>query len=370
MEPEITQILASAVLFLSEAIVLTETESGLEKVIFLNEAFEQLTGYSIAELKGKDLSILRGPETENLAQLVNPQVVEQASPRVMVLYGKDGLPFWDRITRKKVSVGDKVYTVQVHSDVTHQRELRKRFILAQRREAAGHLVSGLAHDFNNLLTAILVYSGLMVPRVKEDSKLQRYLNQVHSSAERGAQLVAELMNLGREDATEPGMVDLRELAETNTDLLKRVLGEDIRFSVVAVPGLDKVRVHPGRIQQILLNLANNSRDAMPGGGELIIELSNVIVPSTATPPRPAPGNYVLVLVKDTGIGMDPETSANIFKPFFSTKRKSEGTGLGLFTVQTIVEQYGGCICVESEKGKGATFKILLPSASHSDAIQL
>ncbi|HKD13108.1 MAG TPA: ATP-binding protein [Candidatus Angelobacter sp.] len=362
MEQEITQVLASAVQFLSEAVVLTETQSGLEKVIFLNEAFGQLTGYSTAELEGKDLSILRGPETENLSQLMNPQGAEQASPLVMVLYRKDGSPFWDRITRKKVSVGEKVYTVHVHSDVTRQRELRKRFILAQRREAAGHLVSGLAHDFNNLLTAILVYSGLLVPKVKEDSKLQRYLNEIRSSAERGAQLVAELMNLGREDTAEPEMVDLRELVEANTDLLKRVLGEDIRLSVVAAPDLHKTRVHRGRIQQILLNLANNSRDAMLSGGELVIQLSNHVVPSTATPPRPAPGNYVLLLVKDTGIGMDRETSANIFKPFFSTKRKGEGTGLGLFTVQTIVEQYGGYICVESEKGKGAAFKVLLPSA--------
>ena len=363
MEPEITEVLASAVRFLSEAVVLTETESGLEKVIFVNEAFQQLTGYSLDDLNGKDLSLLQGPETQNLSQLVHSQAAEQALSLAILLYRKDGSPFWDRISMRKVPVGNKLYTVQVHSDVTRQRELRKRYILAQRREAAGHLVSGLAHDFNNLLTAILVYSGLMVSKVKEDPKLQRYLNEVRNSAERGAQLVAELMNLGREDAAEPDMVDLQELVEENTDLLKRVLGEDIRLSIVAASGLNQARVHPGRIQQILLNLANNSRDAMPKGGELTIQLSNHTVPPTATPPRPAPGDYVLLLVKDTGIGMDSETSANIFKPFFSTKRKGEGTGLGLFTVQTIVEQYGGWICVESEKRKGATFKILLPSAS-------
>jgi two-component system, cell cycle sensor histidine kinase and response regulator CckA len=254
-----------------------------------------------------------------------------------------------------------VFRLQVHSDVTHHKEIEERFILAQKREATSHLMSGLAHDFNNLLTAILVYSGLMAPKVKGDAQLQRYVEEVHNSAQRASQLVAQLLTLGRETG-EPEMVDLHELVEENSDLLKRVLGEDIRLKLEADPNLKEVRAHPGRIQQVLLNLAINARDAMPGGGELLIHLSNQ---SPDDAPPSSPRTYVLLLVRDTGAGMDSETLANIFKPFFSTKGKDEGTGLGLFVVRTIVEQYDGRISVESEPGKGTSFKILLPAVSNA-----
>lgn len=361
MEAEIIEILASALQFLPEAVLLTETEAGLARVIFANQAFEHLTGFSIDELRGRDLTTLLGPETENLDALLHPSGTHEGSMLESVLYRKDGTPFRDRISQRDLRVGKRSYGVQIHSDVTQQSEIEKRFILAQKREATSHLVSGLAHDFNNLLTAILVYCGLMASKVKDDAQLQRYLDEVRGSAEQGAQLVAELMNLGREDVAEAEIVNLHELVEETTQLLKRVLGEDIRLSVEADPELHKVRVHPGRIQQVLLNLGINARDAMPRGGDLLIRLSNQELPPSAVP-GPVAGSYVLLRVSDSGTGMDRETLANIFKPFFSTKGKDKGTGLGLFTAHTIVEQYHGTIDVESEVGKGTTFKILLPAA--------
>jgi len=367
VDREITEVLALGLKFLSEAVLLTETQSGLETVIFVNQAFERLSGYSLEELRERGLMLLRGSETDRqaLRGLLHPSFVAEAAPLDIVLYKKDGTPFRDRVKVSTVETANKQYRVQVHSDVTQQKEIEKRFILAQKREATRHLVSGLVHDFNNLLTAILVYSGLMAPKVKGDAQLQRYVDEVHNSAERGGQLVAQLLNLGRE-ASEPEMVDLRELVEENSDLLKRVLREDILLSIHAGPNLKRVRVHPGRIQQVLLNLAINARDAMPVGGELSIQLSNGEYPASAIHTSSVPRSYVRLSVRDTGVGMDSETLTNIFKPFFTTKSKDKGTGLGLFVVRTIVEQYEGRIDTESEPGKGTTFTILLPAESRAE----
>jgi len=361
MDAEITEVLTSAVQFLSEAVLLTEIQAGLETAIFVNQAFERLTGFSMEDLRGRDLTMLQGPETENLDRLLHPPSAECGSTLEMVLYRKDGTSFRDRVLVRQLRRGEKSYGLQVHVDVTQQTEMEKQFILAQKREATGHLVSGLAHDFNNLLTAILVYCGLIAPRIKDDAQISHYLDEVRGSAEQGAQLVAELMNLGREDVAEPKIVDLRELVEETSQMLKRVVGEDIRLTVVAAPDLHEVRVHPGRIQQVLLNLGINAKDAMSRGGELNIRLNNQEVSSSIVHEL-APGCYVQLLVSDTGTGMNAETLRNIFKPFFSTKGKGKGTGLGLFTARTIVEQYRGRIGVETELGKGTSFSILLPAA--------
>src|SRR5579864_381281 len=357
--PEITEILASAVQLLPEAVLLAEVEDGSETIIFLNQAFEQLTGYSLEDLRGQDSAVLHSPESASLHRLLSAAGGERLS-REAVLCRKDGTRFQDRITESKCRMGRKLYSVQVHADVTQQREIENRFVLAQRRESTSHLVSGLAHDFNNLLTAILVYSGLMAPKLKNNAQLERYMEEIRGAAERGAQVVAELMNLGREDAAEPALLDLGELVAQTSDLLKRVLGEDVLLSTAIEPNLHKVRVHEGRIQQVLLNLGINAKDAMPKGGNFLIRLSNQKAPITETC-LSGPESYVLMEVKDSGTGMDNETCANIFKPFFSTKGKGKGTGLGLFTTRTIIDHYQGRISVESEPGKGTTFKIMLPA---------
>src|SRR5579864_6534712 len=356
--PEITEILASAVQLLPEAVLLAEVEDGSETIIFLNQAFEQLTGYSLEDLRGQDSAVLHSPESASLHRLLSAAGGERLS-REAVLCRKDGTRFQDRITESKCRMGRKLYSVQVHADVTQQREIENRFVLAQRRESTSHLVSGLAHDFNNLLTAILVYSGLMAPKLKNNAQLERYLGEIRAAAERGAQVVAELMNLGREDAAEPEMVDLGELLGHTSDLLKRILGEDVRLNTVIEPNLYKVKVHEGRIQQVLLNLGINAKDAMPNGGEFLVRLSNQEAPSAEVNLSDR-SRCVFIEVSDSGTGMDTETCANIFEPFFSTKGKGKGTGLGLFTARTIIEHYHGRIYVESQPGKGTTFKILLP----------
>ncbi|HEY6347996.1 MAG TPA: ATP-binding protein [Candidatus Angelobacter sp.] len=358
--PEITQLLASALQLMPEAVLVTEVKDGSERIIFLNQAFERLTGYSMDELRGQDPTVLHSLETESLHQLLS-SANSEGLPQETVLHRKDGTRFQDRITVSRWRTGGKLYSVQGHADVTQQREIENQLVLSQKREATGHLVSGLAHDFNNLLTAILVYSGLMAPKLENDAQLERYLGEIRAAAERGAQVVAELMNLGREDAAEPEMVDLGEVLGHTSDLLKRILGEDVRLNTVIEPNLYKAKVHEGRIQQVLLNLGINAKDAMPNGGEFRVGLSN-----QETPPAEVNlsdrSRCVLIEVRDSGTGMDSETCANIFKPFFSTKGKGKGTGLGLFTARTIIEHYHGRICVESQPGKGTTFKILLPAS--------
>lgn len=363
MEREIGEVLVLALKFLPEAVLLVKIETGLESVVFANHAFERLSGYSLEELMDRGLTLLQGPETEipALQRLLRPLSVSAMPQLDVLLYKKNGTPFWDRIKTSQVQTGNGSFQVQIHSDITRNREIEKRFVLAQKREATSHLVSGLAHDFNNLLTAILVYSGLMAAKTKNDPQLQRYANEVHNSAERGGQLVAQLLNLGRDETGGPEVLDLRDLVEQNSDLLKRVLGEEVRLDVQAALDLKKIKAHPGRIQQILLNLAINARHAMPAGGDFVVRLANEGAMVPVKEPASASGSYVLLLVRDTGTGMDRGTLMNIFKPFFSTKGRENGTGLGLFAVRTIVEQYEGSIDVESERGKGTTFKILLPA---------
>lgn len=351
MDLDITAVLALGLRFLPEAALLTETGPDWEEVIFVNQTFERLSGYSLQDLQQQGLLLLQGPGTDRstLQQILDSSQGESVGPFEVLLYKKDSTPFWDRVKITTMETGNRSFRVQVHSDVTVQKETEKRFILAQKREVTSHLVSGVAHDFNNLLTAILVYAGLMAPKVREDAQLKRYVDEVHNSAERGSQLVDQLLNLGREETADPEPVDLSALVEENTDLLRRVLREDMQLSIQTGANVRKVRAHPGEIQRILLNLAINARDAMPHGGELLIQLAN------------EEGNGVLLLVRDNGTGMDGETLAKIFEPFV-TKGKGKGTGLGLFVVRAIVEQYQGRISVESERDKGTTFKILLPAA--------
>lgn len=351
MDLDITAVLALGLRFLPEAALLTETGPHLEEVIFVNQSFEQLTGYSLQDLQQHGLLLLQGSGTDRstLQQILDSSQGGSNGPFDLLLYKKDSTSFWARVKTTTMDIGDRSFRIQVHSDITFQKETEKRFILAQKREVTSHLVSGVAHDFNNLLTAILVYAGLIASKVRGDAQLKRYVDEVHNSAERGSQLVRQLLNLAPVETADPEPVDLRALVEENADLLKRVLREDMQLSIQMGVNLRKVKAHRGEIQRILLNLAINARDAMPHGGDLLIQLAN------------EEENSVLLLVRDNGTGMDSETLAKIFEPFV-TKGKNKGTGLGLFVVRTIVEQYQGRISVESERGKGTTFKILLPAA--------
>ena len=247
-------------------------------------------------------------------------------------------------------------------DVTQHKKTEEQFWLAQKMEAIGRLAGGVAHDFNNLLSVINGYSDLAMHRLSKNHMLQKDLSMIFQAGKKAEALTRQLLAFSRRQVMQPRIIDLNILIDDLEKMLKRLIEEYIQLITQKDPDLGAVKADPTQIEQVLLNLAVNSRDAMPQGGKLIIETSNVLLSSDLVHERVtmAAGPYVLIVVTDTGVGMDEQTMANIFEPFFTTKEKGKGTGLGLSTVYGIIKQSGGYIWVYSEPGKGTTFKIYLP----------
>jgi signal transduction histidine kinase/ActR/RegA family two-component response regulator len=233
---------------------------------------------------------------------------------------------------------------------------------AQKMEAIGILAGGVAHDFNNILTAIMGYSQLLTRRLGPDSPHKDTVKEILNAGSRAAALTSQLLAFSRRQILEPKVLDLNDVVRNMEKMLRRLIGEDVDFLTVLEPELDRVKVDPGQIEQILLNLAVNSRDAMPDGGTLIIETKNAELDKFYADDHleVTPGPYVMVSVSDNGCGMEEEMRSRIFEPFFTTKGAGKGTGLGLSTVFGIIKQSGGHVSVYSEPGQGTTFKIYLP----------
>ena len=229
-------------------------------------------------------------------------------------------------------------------------------------EAIGQLAGGIAHDFNNLLTVILGHSEFLLKREEPRERSRLRIEEIRKAAERGAWLTSQLLAYSRNQILEPAVLQIHTVLEDMDGMLRSVLGEDIALDLVMDANLGWTRVDPGKLQQIVLNLAGNARDSMPQGGRLRLETFNVSVNGQTPCAQPfvAPGEYVALLVRDTGTGMDEETCSRVFEPFFTTKEKGKGTGLGLATVYGIVKQSGGYIWVQSKIGAGSAFQTLLP----------
>jgi PAS domain S-box-containing protein len=249
-------------------------------------------------------------------------------------------------------------------DVTERRRLEDQLRQAQKLEAVGQLAGGVAHDFNNLLTAILGYSNLILDDVAADHPLRHDLEEIRSAGERAASVTRQLLAFSRRQMLQPQIVDINGLIRQLEKLLRGLVSAQIEVVPRLAPDLVPVKADPGSIEQMLVSLAVNARDAMPHGGRLTIETANVTLSpaeSEAIGPMP-PGRYVMLAIGDTGEGMDADTRARIFEPFFTTKEQGRGSGLGLATVYGMIKQNGGYIWVESEPGQGTTFKLYLPPA--------
>ncbi len=247
-------------------------------------------------------------------------------------------------------------------DISERKRLERQLLHSQKMEAVGRLAGGVAHDFNNLLTTILGYSELMLIKLPESSPARADVEEILKAGQRAVGLTRQLLAFSRKQVVEPKVVNLNAVIEEAAKMLRRLIGEDVDLATILDLSLGTVRVDPGQMEQVLMNLAVNSRDAMPRGGRLTLETWNVTIDASASRLHfgAPPGAYVLLAVSDTGTGMDVETRSHLFEPFYTTKEKGKGTGLGLATVYGIVKQSDGYIFVYSEPGKGTTFKIYLP----------
>ena len=284
------------------------------------------------------------------------------SGRTFRIRNRNGQEFWVELSSIPILWGGRGATLNFARDITEQKKLEAQFLQAQKMEAVGRLAGGVAHDFNNLLTVINSHSQLALLELREWDPLRERFDSIQKAGERAANLTRQLLAFSRRQVVEMKVLDLNALLRDLEKMLHRVIGEDIELETSPGAGLGRVKADPGQIEQAILNLVVNARDAMPSGGKLTIETGNEEVDPVFAAKHMGlkPGRYVRLSVSDTGIGMPPEVKERLFEPFFTTKEKGKGTGLGLSTVYGAVKQSGGEIWIYSEPGLGTTVKIYLP----------
>jgi len=278
------------------------------------------------------------------------------------LYRKNRSKMWVSVNARAIYNDGKIVGYEgTNEDITERRMLERQLLQAQRLDAVGQLAGGIAHDFNNLLGVVLGQSELLLRQARPEDPIRRRIDQISQAAQRAVSLTAQLLAFSRQQIMLSVALDLNVVIENLNEMMSRLIGEDIVIVNRLDPALARLKGDPTQIEQIVLNLALNARDAMPRGGTLTVETSNVTVDQVAQRDWGVkPGSYVLLAISDTGVGMDEATMAQIFEPFFTTKEEGKGTGLGLATVYGIVKQSGGHISVSSEPESGTTFQIYFP----------
>jgi two-component system, cell cycle sensor histidine kinase and response regulator CckA len=282
---------------------------------------------------------------------------------------RDGRFVWARVNMSvhRDAQGQCQHFISVIEDITDSRALEAQLRQASKMDAIGQLAAGVAHDFNNLLSVIMGYSEMLVADLPEADPVRADLSEITAAGLRAVELTRQLLAFSRQQVLQPQLVDLGEIVNGMEKMLGRLIGADVELCTTAAPGLARILVDPGQMEQIVMNLSVNSRDAMPGGGKLSIETAEIDLDATfaAEHVGVSPGPHILLTVSDTGAGMDKATLARVFEPFFTTKEVGKGTGLGLATVFGIVRQSGGTIWVDSEPGKGTKFELYFPAADRS-----
>lgn len=341
-----------------------------------NRALVRMLGYSPEELAGMSLREITHPEDveRDGALFEEVRAGSRSSYQQEQRYlTRDGRTIWGQLTVSPVRHpdGSPWFFIGMVEDVTARMQLEAQFHQAQKMEAVGRLAGGVAHDMNNLLCVIAGYTELSLQLLTVEDAVHRSLTQVRAAAERASGLTQQLLAFSRKQLLSPRTVDPNELIRNLDRMLRRLIGEDVEMVTVLDPRVPMVRVDPGQFDQALMNLAVNARDAMPDGGQLVIETQRVTWDRDAgcQPDDPPPGCYAGISVSDSGLGMSPEVRAQIWEPFFTTKPQGKGTGLGLASVYGIVRQSGGYVRVESEQGAGSTFSLYLPAVGKAAPVE-
>ncbi|MBC8252834.1 MAG: response regulator [Ardenticatenia bacterium] len=349
----------------AESVIITDTEGSM---ICVNPAFERMSGYSRSEVAGQNPHILKSGEhdTAFYQELCTTISAGKVWRGRLVNRRKDRSRYTvdTTITPVRGENGRIVNYVSLQREVTHESYLEEQYRQLQKMEAIGQLTAGIAHDFNNLLTVINGFAELLQSRLLASDPGYEMVDKILGAGQRGTELVRQLMTFSRKQPIKSQIVHLNQVVADTEKMLERTIGEHINLTTCLAPDLWPVEVDQAQIEQVIVNLAVNARDAMPHGGKLIVETANVVLDEDYVTGhlQAQPGEHVLLAVSDTGVGMTQEVKAHLFEPFFTTKEHGKGTGLGLATVYGIVKQSRGSIWVYSEEGLGTTFKIYLPRA--------
>ncbi len=347
----------------SESIVMTDTEG---TIVYVNPAFESVSGWTREEALGQNPRILKSGRQDDAFYRTMWETLARGAVWTgrLVNRRKDGTDYEESATISPIrdAAGQIINYVAAQRDVTVESALEEQLHQAQKMDTVGRLAAGVAHDFNNLLGVILGYGELVRDGLSADDPLREDVAHVLKAAERAALSTRQLLALGRKQPRQVRILDLNTVISESAKILSRLVGEKTELEIRLQPALGSVQADAGQIEQVLLNLVLNARDALPEGGRIIIETRREELDGdgTSTQVLIPPGSYVLLTVTDTGSGMDAATQAKIFEPFFTTKETGKGTGLGLSVVYGIVHQSGGEIAVHSEVGAGTTFKVYLP----------
>ncbi len=354
----------------SQAIVIVDGNAPDLPIVYVSPSFERMTGYPAAEVLGKNCRFLQGPDTDkDTVREVREALQQQRPCEVEILnYRRDGTPFWNAlaIAPSFDEEGKLTHFVGVQSDITERRSLEQQLRHAQKMEAVGQLAAGVAHDFNNLLTVILSYATVILD-AQGPGELRDDVHEILRAGERAAELTRQLLAFSRHQLVQRRLLSLDDVVRGLEKLMRRAVGEHIELVVAATSAPATIQGDSGQLEQVILNLVMNSRDALPEGGRVTIETSLVTLDDeyAATRHDVRPGPYVMLAVSDNGVGMDAKTRERIFEPFFTTKTDGRGIGLGLAMVFGIVKQSHGHLAVYSERGHGTTMRIYLPVAGEA-----
>jgi PAS domain S-box-containing protein len=360
--------LATTLRSIGDGVIATDANG---QVTFLNPVAATLTGWTQEEARGRDLQeVFRVVDASTRQEIEGPTArvhregiaAGQVNPTVLIARDGTALPIDNSGAPIQDAADNLIGTVMVFHDITERKQLEAQLLQAQKMESVGRLAGGVAHDFNNLLTAIFGYAEMAAEHLEANSTPYNCISNLQKAASRAADLTRQLLAFARKQVIEPKIIDLNALVLDIDKILRRLLGEDIELITLSGACLGATKVDPGQFEQILVNLAVNARDAMPEGGKLTIETGNMTLDAeyAAHHADVIPGEYVMLAVSDTGMGMSAEIQRHVFEPFFTTKDPGKGTGLGLATCYGIVKQSGGHIWLYSEPGQGTTFKIYLP----------